>query len=147
MFKHILIPTDGSALSKKAIVHGVRFARDVGARVTGFYAAPVYRPVVHEDFVPAHFMSPKQHADANAKLAARHLGAIEHACKDAGVPYEGVHIESEFPATAIITAAKSKKCDLVFMSSHGRRGIAGILLGSQTVHVLTHCKIPVLVYR
>lgn len=147
MFKHILIPTDGSPLSKKAIVNGVRFAQEVGAKITGFFAAPVYRPLIYEDFVPAQFMTSKEHGEANAKLAAKHLGVIEKACKEAKVPYQGLHTASEFPAEAIIDAAKAKKCDLIFMSSHGRRGIAGILLGSQTAHVLTHSKIPVLVYR
>ncbi len=147
MFKHILIPTDGSALSKKAISHGVKFAQTLGAKVTGFFAAPPYRPVAYEDFVPANYMSPKQHDDAIAKLAAKYLGAIEKACKEAGVPYQGMHLASEFPAEAIIEAAKSKKCDIVFMASHGRRGLAGVLLGSETAKVLTHSKIPVLVYR
>jgi nucleotide-binding universal stress UspA family protein len=147
MFKHILIPTDGSALSKKAITNGVKFAQSVGARVTGFFAAPPYRPVVYEDFVPANYMSPKQHEEATAKLAAKYLGAVEKACKDAGVPYRGTHVASEFPADAIIEAAKSNKCDLIFMASHGRRGLAGVLLGSETAKVLTHSKIPVLVYR
>lgn len=147
MFKHILIPTDGSTLSKKAITNGVKFAQSAGAKVTGFFAVPPYRPMIYEDFVPANFMSPKQHEEVNAKLAAKHLGVIEKECQDAGVSYQGMYVASEFPAEAIIDAAKAKKCDLVFMSSHGRRGIAGILLGSQTAHVLTHSKIPVLVYR
>jgi nucleotide-binding universal stress UspA family protein len=147
MFKHILIPTDGSALSKKAVLQGVKFAQDVGAKVTGFFAAPPYRPVVYEDFVPANYMSPKQHDEATAKLADKHLGVIEKACKEAGVPYQALHVASEFPADAIIEAAKAKKCDLVFMASHGRRGLAGVLLGSETAKVLTHSKIPVLVYR
>jgi nucleotide-binding universal stress UspA family protein len=107
----------------------------------------VYRPAVYEDFAPARFVSPKQHAEDNAKLAQKYLGVIEQACKAAGVPCQSVHIDSEYPGAAIIATAKSKKCDLVFMSSHGRRGIAGILLGSQTAHVLTHSKIPVLVCR
>jgi nucleotide-binding universal stress UspA family protein len=147
MFKHILIPTDGSTLSKKAIGNGVKFAQTVGAKVTGFFAAPPYRPVVYEDFVPANYMSPKQHDEAIARLAAKYLGAVEKACKDAGVPYQGAHVASEFPADAIIEVAKSKKCDLIFMASHGRRGLAGVLLGSETAKVLTHSKIPVLVYR
>lgn len=147
MFKHILIPTDGSALAKKAVLQGVKFAQEVGAKVTGFFAAPPYRPVVYEDFVPANYMSPKQHEEATAKLAAKYLGAIEKACKDAGVTYQGYHVASEFPADAIIEAAKTKKCDIVFMASHGRRGLAGVLLGSETAKVLTHSKIPVLVYR
>ena len=147
MYKHILIPTDGSALAKKAIAIGVKFARSVGAKVTGFFAAPPYLPIVYEDFVPANYMSPQQHEEANAKLAAKYLGAIEKACRQAGVTFQAVHVASEFPADAIIKAAKTKKCDLIFMSSHGRRGVARILLGSQTTHVLTHSNIPVLVCR
>jgi len=76
MFKHILLPTDGSALSRKAIVNGVQLARDIGAKITGFYAAPVYQPAVYEDFVPSRFMSPTRQRQAIAKLAAKHLGAI-----------------------------------------------------------------------
>jgi nucleotide-binding universal stress UspA family protein len=147
MFRHLLIPTDGSALSKKAAAHGVKFAQETGAKVTGFFAAPPYRPVVYEDFVPANYMTPKQHEQATAKLAAKYLDPIEKACKEAGVPYQGLHVASEFPADAIIEAAKAKKCDLVFMASHGRRGLAGVLLGSETAKVITHSKIPVLVYR
>jgi len=147
MFKHILIPTDGSALSKKAVVQAVKFAQETGAKVTGFFAAPPYRPTVYEDFVPANYMSPQQHEEATARLAAKYLGTIEKACKEAGVSYQGVHAASEFPADAIIETAKTKKCDLIFMASHGRRGLAGVLLGSETAKVLTHSKIPVLVYR
>ena len=147
MYTHILIPTDGSALSKKAIVIGVKFAQSVDAKVTGFFAAPPYLPIIYEDFVPANYMSAQQHEEANARLAAKYLGVIEKACRQAGVTFQAVHAASEFPADAIIKAAKTKKCDLIFMSSHGRRGVARILLGSQTTHVLTHSKIPVLVYR
>jgi nucleotide-binding universal stress UspA family protein len=147
MFKHVLIPTDGSALSKKAIVQGVKFAKSIGAKVTAFFAAPPYHPVVYEDFIPSNYMTSKQHEEANAKLAAKYLGVVEKACKDAGVPYQGTHVASEFPAEAIIDAAKAKKCDVIFMASHGRRGLAGVLLGSETAKVLTHSKIPVLVYR
>jgi nucleotide-binding universal stress UspA family protein len=147
MFKHLLIPTDGSALSKKAALQAVKFAQETGAKVTGFFATPPYRPVVYEDFVPANFMTPKEHEEATAKLAAKYLGPIEKACKEAGVGYQAYHVASEFPADAIIEAAKAKKCDIIFMASHGRRGLAGVLLGSETAKVLTHSKIPVLVYR
>lgn len=147
MFKHILIPTDGSTLSKKAITNGVKLAQMLDAKVTGFFAAPPYRPLVYEDFVPANYMSSKQHEEATARLAAKYLGVVEKACKEAGVPYQGMHVASEFPADAIIEAAKGKKCDVIFMASHGRRGLAGVLLGSETAKVLTHSKIPVLVYR
>ena len=147
MFKHLLIPTDGSTLSKKAAVQGVKFAQETGAKVTGFFATPPYRPVVYEDFVPANFMTPKEHEEATARLAAKYLAPIEKACKEAGVTYQALHVASEFPADAIIEAARAKKCDLIFMASHGRRGLAGVLLGSETAKVLTHSKSPVLVYR
>ena len=147
MFKHLLIPTDGSTLSKKAAAQGVKFAQETGAKVTGFFAAPPYRPVVYEDFVPANYMSPKQHEEAMARPAAKYLGPIEKACKEAGVPYQPYHVASEFPADAIIEAAKAKKCDLIFMASHGRTGLQALVLGSQTTKVLTQSKIPVLVYR
>ena len=147
MFKHLLIPTDGSSLSRKAAINGVKFAQEIGAKVTGFFATPPYRPVVYEDFIPANYMTSEEHEKATARLAAKYLGPIEKACKEAGVPYQGLHVASEFPANAIIEAAKAKKCDLIFMASHGRRGLAGVLLASETAKVLTHSKIPVLVYR
>ena len=102
MFKHILIPTDGSALSKKAAIQGVKFAQETGAKVTGFFATPPYRPVVYQDFVPANFMTPKEHEEATAKLAAKYLSPIEKACKEAGVPYQGYHVASEFPAESVL---------------------------------------------
>jgi nucleotide-binding universal stress UspA family protein len=92
-------------------------------------------------------MTRTQHEEATANLAGKHLSVIEKACKDAGVIYQGYHVASEFPADAIIQAVEAKKCDMVFMASHGRRGLAGVLLGSETAKVLTHSKIPVLVYR
>jgi nucleotide-binding universal stress UspA family protein len=147
MFKHILIPTDGSDLSKNAILQGVQFAKEIGAKVTGFFAAQPYHPMVYEGFIPANYMSRQQHEEATNKLADKYLSVIENACKTANVSYQGYHTASEFPADAIIQAVEEKKCDMVFMASHGRRGLAGVLLGSETAKVLTHSKIPVLVYR
>ena len=146
MYKHILIPTDGSDLSRKATAAGVKLAKSIGAKVTGFFAAPPATPVVYEDFVPVGYMTPQQHAELIEKTAAEYLGVIEQAAKSAGVACECMHVTNDFPADAILAIAK-KKCDLIFMASHGRRGLAGVLLGSETQKVLTHSKIPVLVSR
>jgi len=147
MYKHILIPTDGSPLSRKAIVNGVKLAKALGAKVTGLFAAPPATPVVYEDFVPIGYMTPQQHAAMIEKTASRYLGVIEKAAQSAGVACECVKVTNDFPADAILAIAKKHKCDLIFMASHGRRGLASVLLGSETQKVLTHSKIPVLVSR
>jgi len=147
MYKHILIPTDGSALSRKAIVNGVKLAKALGAKVTGLFAAPPATPVVYRDHLPAGYMTPQQHAVLIEKTASHYLGVIEKAAKSAGVACECVRVTNDFPADAILAIAKKNKCDLIFMASHGRRGLASVLLGSETQKVLTHSKIPVLVSR
>jgi nucleotide-binding universal stress UspA family protein len=147
MFKSILIPTDGSPLSRQAIAVGVTLAKAAGAKVTGVFAAPPPTPLVYRDLVPVGYATPQQHAKMIRESAARYLGVIARAAKKAGVPYEGMEVTSDFPAEAILSVAKKKKCDLIVMASHGRRGLRGVLLGSETQKVLTHSRIPVLVCR
>lgn len=147
MFSHILIPTDGTELSRKAIEAGVAFARTMGARVTGFFAAPPATPLVYRDLVPVDYMTPEEHEDLIRRTAARYLGFVEKAATKAGVPCTSVTVTSDFPAEAILATARKRKCDLIFISSHGRKGIARAILGSQTQKVLAEAKIPVLVYR
>ncbi len=147
MFKHILIPTDGSALSEAAIRAGVELARTVGARVTGFFAAPAPTPLVYGDLMPVGYMPPDQHEALLKKAAEHHLGVIEAAARAAGVPVSCISVTSEYPADSIVKIATKRGCDLIFMASHGRRGLAGILLGSETQKVLTHSSVPVLVFR
>ncbi|MBI2313397.1 MAG: universal stress protein [Betaproteobacteria bacterium] len=147
MYKHILIPTDGSPLSREAVASGVKLAKSLGARITGLFAAPPATPLVYEDFVPVGYATPQQHAEMIENTAAKYLGVIEKAARQAGVPCECLHVTNDFPADAIIAVAKKRKCDLIFMASHGRRGLAGVLLGSETQKVLTHSRIPVLVFR
>ncbi|MBI2225801.1 MAG: universal stress protein [Betaproteobacteria bacterium] len=147
MYKHILIPTDGSALSRKAIVNGVKLAKALGAKVTGLFAAPPATPVVYRDHLPVGYMTPQQHAKIIEKAADNYLGVVERVAKRAGVRCECIHVTNDFPAEAILAIAKKNKCDLIFMASHGRRGLASVLLGSETQKVLTHSKIPVLVSR
>jgi nucleotide-binding universal stress UspA family protein len=147
MFKNILMPIDGSPLARKAMVSGVKLAKALGARVTGFYAAPAYDPQVYEDFVPANFVSPSEYRAEIVKRAAKVLAPLEKMASAEGVAFAGHHVLSNFPWESIIKAAKDKRCDAIFMASHGHRGLKGLILGSETVKVLTHSKIPVIVYR
>ena len=147
MFKHILIPTDGSEQSKRAVVAGIALAKAVGARVTGVYAAPAPTPIVYENFLPVGYSPPEEHAAAIERAAKRFLGVIEEAAAEAGVPCETVHLTSEYAAETILDVAKRRKCDLIVMASRSHTGLAGLLLGSETQKVLAHAKIPVLVYR
>lgn len=143
MFKHILLPTDGSELSEGAISKGIQFAKSIGARVTGFYAMPefhilTYRTEMLEDTKEEFAKDSKAHAD-------KYLAVIEKAAKEAGVACDIVRATSDQPYEAILKTAHDKGCDLIMMASHGRRGVRGLLLGSETHKVLTHTKIPVLV--
>ena len=147
MYKHILIPTDGSDLSRTAAMNGVKLARALGARVTAFFAAPAPTPLIYEGLLPVGYATLEEHAELIEKTAAKYLGVVERACAKAEVPCRSVHETNEYPAEAIMEAARKYKCDLIHMASHGRRGLTGVLLGSQTQKVLTQSKIPVLVYR
>ncbi len=147
MYKNILIPTDGSKLSAGAIKAGVNLARAIGAGVTGLFVAPTATPLIYEGIIPVGYMPPDEHAEMIRKATARHLAAIEKAAQEAGVQCECVSVTGDFPADAILKVAEKKKCDLIFMASHGRKGVSALLLGSETQKVLAHSKIPVLVHR
>jgi len=147
LFRHILIPTDGSPISAKAAKAGIAFAREVGAKVTGYCAVePVYSQIYGEGYMMAGRSIASQEKKAR-RIAERHVAAIGKLAKAAGVPFRGHVSRSESPHLGIIAAAKSGRCDVVFMASHGRRGLAGLVMGSVTHRVLTHTRIPVLVYR
>jgi nucleotide-binding universal stress UspA family protein len=148
MFKHILIPTDGSKLSAKAIRTAVRLARDTGAKVTGAYViAPYVPPVYGEGTIYVHGVTAKRYKALSEREARKALAAIEIEARTTGIEYGSATLTAYNPWEGIIRAAKSKKCDLIVMASHGRRGLAGLILGSETTKVLTHSKIPVLVCR
>jgi nucleotide-binding universal stress UspA family protein len=147
VYKHILIPTDGSPASERAIAAGVKLAKSLGARVTGFHAAPSAKPVMFGRTSAKLYMPAGARATAIARATSRYLSAIERAAAAAGVECDTASVTTDFPAEAILDAARRRKCDLVFMASHGRHGLAGVLLGSQTQKVLTHSKVAVLVHR
>jgi len=147
MFKHILFPTDGSTLSLRAAKNAVRLAKEHGARITAFYAAPEYHPNIAGDYLPANFVPLGVFQTQIKKTADKYLGQVKKLADVGGVTCSGLFVTNDLPYEAIIKAAKERKCDLIFMASHGRSGIAGLLIGSETSKVLTHCKLPVLVYR
>lgn len=146
MYKHILIPTDGSPQSRRAVAGGIALAKAVGAKVTGLFAAPPATPIIYRNNLPVGFTTPRDHARMIAESAARYLGVIEEAAKKAGLHCEVMSVTSDYPADAILDIAKKRKCDLIVMATHGRRGIKSILMGSETQRVVTQAKIPVLVY-
>lgn len=147
MFKHILVPTDGSTLSLRAAKNAIRFAKVHGARITAFYAAPDYHPNIAGDYLPANFVPLGVYQKEVKKTADKYLAQVKKLADVGGVACSGLFASNDSPSDAIIKAAKEKKCDMIFMASHGRSGIAGLLIGSETNKVLTHCKLPVLVYR
>ena len=145
MYKHILIPTDGSEFSNKAVLQGSALARAIGARVTIVTASPTF-----QTFAPDPFMAvttPEQMRQMCRKDAVEMLAAAAETAKRTGAPCDTVHVEDDRPYQAIIDTATKRGCDLIFMASHGRKGLSALLLGSETIKVLTHSKIPVLVCR
>jgi len=147
MYKHILLPTDGSKLSNQAAQAGVLLAAALGARVTGFFAAPPPTPVLYKGLLSGYAPMEEQE-EMVRKAAAAHLGVIEKAASRAGVACELMTVTNDYAADAIVAAARKRRCDLIFMASHGRRGVRReSLLGSETQKVLSQSPIPVLVHR
>ena len=147
MFKHILVPTDGSELSQNTVNRAVSFAKEAGARITFFYAQPDFPMPIYGEGALIDPTTPEQFAKSASEEAKRILDQAKSKSDAAGVSADTDTVVNEVPYEAIIDAAERHNCDLLFMASHGRRGIAGLLLGSETQKVLTHSKIPVLVYR
>lgn len=147
MYKHILIPTDGSELSAKAVESGTSLARSLGAKVTYLYVQPDFPlPLAGEGAMLAP-ESREEFAQGTGEQAQRVLDAAQASAKAQGVENAAVTEISDLPYEVIIATAAKEGCDLVFMASHGRKGLAGLLIGSETHKVLSHCKVPVLVYR
>ena len=163
MFKHILLPTDGSELSAAAVQQGIRFAKSIGAKVTCICVMPLHYKfrytalIMQEAFGPAtirlteleeaYAATIEKGTEIGGELVEAYLSTIEKSAKELGVDYENVCEKNDSPYEAIIQVAEQKGCDLIMMASHGRSGIKALLLGSETQKVLTHSKIPVLVYR
>lgn len=147
MFKHILVPTDGSELSQDTVRRAVSFAKEAGAKITAFYAKPEFPVTYYGEGVLIDTTSPEKFAELAESQAQEILGFAGKLCEEAGVACAKVSATSDIPYEAIIDAAKNNGCDLIFMASHGRSGLTSLLLGSETNKVLTHSTIPVLVFR
>jgi nucleotide-binding universal stress UspA family protein len=147
MYKHILIPTDGSALSEMAIRQGIAFARAIRAKVTALAVSPSFHLFEVDPIMVGYTPSPEQYARDSEARAEKYLAVARVEAGIAGVPCETVHATQDHVYEAIIDTASKKGCDLIFMASHGRKGISAFVLGSETYKVLSHSKIPVLVCR
>lgn len=149
MYSHFLVPTDGSALSNKAVKEAVALAKLTGAKITLLHVVEQYHmPVADEGFTIPEIPELKKRHDEAARKAAHHIMATaKRTVAEAGVPCEEAVSVEDTPYDAILKQAKQSKCDLIVMASHGRRGLEALLLGSETTRVLTHSTIPVLVCR
>lgn len=151
MYKHILVPTDGSKLSLKAIRTGARLAGALGAKLTLVHVVAPYMPPLYGDpigYAPP-ILDPAEYKASVERSAKRILseGTRTAAGQAEGLALAEVMVTDEHPWEAVLNTVRRKRCDLVVMASHGRRGLAGVLLGSETSKLLTHSKIPVLVCR
>jgi nucleotide-binding universal stress UspA family protein len=145
MYKHLLIAVDGSELSDKALGQGVGLAKALGARVTIVHVSLPWSSIAVGEIA---VMFPPQEYEANMAAAATQLlERMKKAADAGGITAAVEHVSDAHPDRAILATADKYGCDLLVMGSHGRRGIAGLLLGSVTAKTLTHSKIPVLVYR
>ena len=147
MYKHMLVATDGSKLSQKAVTHAIALAQALGAKMTVFYASPDYPLPAYADGVVYEPVSKKEYAALANQEAEKILSAIAQKAEAGGVECATVHTIAPAPWEAILAAAKKAKADAIVMASHGRRGVSALLLGSETQKVLTHSKIPVIVVR
>jgi nucleotide-binding universal stress UspA family protein len=145
MYSHILIATDGSALAGKAVEHGIALAKRIEAKVTALTVLPPFHMLTTDTQMIED--TPAQYKARMEGRAEKTLGAVARAAQAAGVSCETLQLEHEHPWQGIIDTAESKGCDLIVMASHGRHGVAAILVGSETIKVLTHSKIPVLVHH
>lgn len=147
MFKHILVPTDGSKLSLKALDVAAGLAKTTGAKVLVLHVAPNFPTMVGGDGYMISPITPKDWDISIAKQTARIRDQVEKRAKGKAVAVQFASVSVDQPYVGIIDVAKRKKCDVIVMASHGRRGFSAMLLGSETTKVLTHCKLPVLVCR
>jgi nucleotide-binding universal stress UspA family protein len=147
MYQKLLVATDGSTLSKKAVRSAVELAGAVGAELVALYVVPHYPVSYFEGGITVSTQdiarTEKQWADQGQAV----VDAVQQAAQAKGVKAKGIIAKSDLVAESIMSTAKKQKCDLIVMASHGRKGLAGLLLGSETQKVLTHSKTPVLVCR
>jgi nucleotide-binding universal stress UspA family protein len=144
MYKRILVPTDGSEITAKAVKTAVELAKMAGAELL---AIGVKEPFPYSAISEMQPVPPQEFYDAQERMASSRVKAVVDAAKAAGLACQAHTVEALHPWEAIIEHARDKQCDLIVMASHGRRGMSALLLGSETQKVLTHSGLPVLVVR
>jgi nucleotide-binding universal stress UspA family protein len=144
MFKRILVPTDGSEITAKAINTAVDLAKAGGGQL---FVVSVKEPFPYSAISEMQPVPPQEFYDAQERIAAGRVKSVVDAAQAAGVACGGHTVEALHPWEAILDHAKAQQCDLIVMASHGRRGVAALLLGSETQRVLTHSTLPVLIVR
>jgi nucleotide-binding universal stress UspA family protein len=147
MYKHILVPTDGSDLSALAVKGAVGLAKALGAKITGLHVMPEFTVPSYGEFPVYGDWSEEEFIKETKQEADKLLDAVKAEAQRAGVAGEVVAVRAGQPFHSIVDVAQERGCDLIFMASHGRRGLSALLLGSEAQKVLTHSKIPVLVHR
>ncbi|MEI7465734.1 MAG: universal stress protein [Burkholderiales bacterium] len=144
MYKRILVPTDGSDLTAKAVETAITLAKALGGQLVTLSVRDSFPYGAISEMQP---IPPQEFFDAQERISASRVQQVQQACAAAGLACEAHTVDAEQPWQAIIDLAKSSACDLVVMASHGRRGLSALLLGSETQKVLTHSAVPVLVVR
>ncbi|MEY4753535.1 MAG: hypothetical protein RJA44_1210 [Pseudomonadota bacterium] len=144
MYKRVLVPTDGSDITAKAVDTAITLARTVGAQIC---AIAVKEPFPYSAISEMQPVPPQEFFDAQERIAGAHLERVRGLAAQAGIECTAISVEALHPWEAILEQAKAESCDLIVMASHGRRGVSALLLGSETQKVLTHSTIPVLVVR
>jgi len=145
MYAHILIATDGSELADKAVEQGLKLAKILGSKATAVTVTEPWTAAVSGEWAVA--FPVEEYEKAAAANAQQILARVKEAASRIGTPCETVHVKDQFPAEGIVEEAKTRGCDLIVMASHGRRGIAKFVLGSQATRVLTHSTVPLLICR
>ena len=147
MYARILVATDGSTLSKKAVTHALGLAAATGAELVALKVVPRYPQAYFEGSMPLNVKDVARIEAQWTEEAQKTVNAVQKAAEAKGIKAKGIVMRSNIVSDAIIAGAKKQKADLVIMASHGRKGIKRLLLGSETQQVLTHCQVPVLVLR
>lgn len=147
MYKHLLLPTDGSALSRAAVKAGIAFARDVGATVTGIHVISVPPPDQLEAWMHHDAEYAQRRQELFEKFARTYLDFVTESAQAQGVPCTCKAVNGSAPYLAIVTEAQQEKCDLIFLASHGWRGDGAQAMGSETLKILLHSPVPVLVHK
>lgn len=145
MYRHVLIGVDGSPVALKAALHGFNLAKSISAMATAIIVTPTWEAIALSEIVQGHFQD--EYDARTEKYAERSLGKVRSIAMERRVACETIHVTAARPFEAILSTAAHNGCDLIIVGSHGRQGTERLLLGSETVKLLTHSKVPVLVYR